>query len=96
MTILVFDSGIGGLTVLREARVLIPEHRFVYVGDDAGFPYGDWEEGALIERMLGIFDDLVARHDPKMIIVACNTASTLILPRSIGLSNWLGNALITS
>mgnify|MGYP000138521511 CR=1 FL=1 len=80
MTILVFDSGIGGLTVLREARVLIPEHRFVYVGDDAGFPYGDWEEGALIERMLGIFDDLVARHDPKMIIVACNTASTLILP----------------
>ncbi len=80
MTIIVFDSGIGGLTVLREARVLMPDHRFVYVGDDAAFPYGDWEEGALIERMLGVFDDLLARYSPVMIIVACNTASTLILP----------------
>lgn len=80
MTIIVFDSGIGGLTVLREARVLMPDHRFVYVGDDAAFPYGDWEEGALIERMLGVFDDLLARYSPVMIVVACNTASTLILP----------------
>ena len=39
-----FDSGIGGLTVLREARVLMPDRRFVYVADDAAFPYGDWEE----------------------------------------------------
>ena len=38
--ILVFDSGIGGLTVLREARVLMPERHFTYVADDAGFPYG--------------------------------------------------------
>ncbi len=80
MTILVFDSGIGGLSVLREARVLMPDHRFIYVGDDAAFPYGDWEEGALVERMLGVFDGLIKRYDPKMIIVACNTASTLVLP----------------
>ena len=45
--ILMFDSGIGGLTVLREARVLMPDRRFVYVADDAAFPYGDWEEEAL-------------------------------------------------
>ncbi|MFD0918099.1 glutamate racemase [Pseudahrensia aquimaris] len=80
MTILVFDSGIGGLSVLREARILMPGHRFVYVADDAGFPYGDWEEKALQARMSGIFDDLVARYKPAMIIVACNTASTVILP----------------
>ncbi len=80
MTILVFDSGIGGLSVLREARVLMPGHKFVYVGDDAAFPYGDWEENALIERMLGVFDDLVERYSPVLIMVACNTASTLILP----------------
>lgn len=80
MAILVFDSGIGGLSVLREARILMPEHRFVYVADDAAFPYGDWEEGALVKRMIGVFDDLVARYRPQMIIVACNTASTLILP----------------
>ena len=46
MTILVFDSGLGGLTVLREARILLPDHQFVYFGDDAAFPYGDWEERA--------------------------------------------------
>ena len=43
MTILVFDSGIGGLSVLREARILMPEHRFVYVADDASFPIGGWD-----------------------------------------------------
>ncbi len=80
MTILVFDSGIGGLTVLREARVIMPEHRFVYFADDAAFPYGDWEEGALVERMLGVFDGLIQTYNPVMIMVACNTASTLILP----------------
>jgi len=80
MTILVFDSGIGGLTVMREARILMPEHRFVYVADDAAFPYGDWEEGALIERMKSVFATLVEKYDPVMIIVACNTASTIVLP----------------
>ena len=45
--ILMFDSGVGGLTVLREARVLMPDRRFVYVADDAAFPYGAWEEPAL-------------------------------------------------
>lgn len=80
MSILVFDSGLGGLTVLREARVVMPEYRFVFVADDAAFPYGDWEEHALIERMLTVFEGLVARYEPEMIIVACNTASTLILP----------------
>ena len=39
--ILVFDSGIGGLTVLRELRTAMPDRRFIYVADDAGFPYGD-------------------------------------------------------
>ena len=79
MTILVFDSGIGGLSVLREARILMPEHRFVYVADDAGFPYGDWEEAALLDRMMQQFASLIERHKPVMIMVACNTASTIVL-----------------
>ena len=58
----------------------MPEHRFVYVGDDAAFPYGDWEENALVDRMLGVFDELIDQYSPSMIIVACNTASTIILP----------------
>lgn len=80
MTILVFDSGIGGLSVLREARMQIPDHRFVYVGDDDGFPYGDWEGAALTSRMVGLFETLIAAFQPSLVIVACNTASTLIMP----------------
>jgi len=80
MTILVFDSGIGGLSVLREARLLMHEEQFVYVGDDAGFPYGDWEETALTDRMVGLFNTLMDRFRPRLAIVACNTASTLIMP----------------
>lgn len=79
MTILVFDSGIGGLTVLREARVLLPGARFVYVADDAAFPYGDWDEGALRDRLVGLFGRLLDDHRPAISVVACNTASTLVL-----------------
>ncbi len=77
--VLMFDSGIGGLTVLREARVLIPDRRFVYVADDAGFPYGAWEEPALRERILTLFADLLERYDPEISVIACNTASTLVI-----------------
>jgi glutamate racemase len=77
--VLVFDSGIGGLTVLREARVLMPGRRFVYVADDAGFPYGDWEEKALAARIVELFGGLLAEHRPAIVVVACNTASTIVL-----------------
>jgi glutamate racemase len=75
--ILVFDSGIGGLTVLREARVLMPERGFIYVADDAGFPYGGWEEQPLRERIIALFAKLLAEYDPQICIIACNTAFTL-------------------
>lgn len=75
--LLVFDSGIGGLTVLREARVLMPERGFVYVADDAAFPYGVWEEDALRERLLSLFAQLIETYQPEICIVACNTAFTL-------------------
>lgn len=79
MSVLVFDSGIGGLTVLREARVLLPAHRFVYVADDAGFPYGDWEEEALRARIVELFGRLIGTHRPEVAVIACNTASTLAI-----------------
>lgn len=75
--VLVFDSGIGGLTVLREARVLMPERRFVYVADDAGFPYGSQPETALKKRILSLFDRLLPACRPALCIIACNTAFTL-------------------
>ena len=80
MTLLVFDSGIGGLSVLREVRLILPRRRIVYVGDDAGFPYGGREEHALVERVAALFERYVAAFEPELAIVACNTASTLIMP----------------
>jgi glutamate racemase len=77
--VLLFDSGVGGLTVLREARVLMPGRRFVYVADDAAFPYGDWEEEALRQRIVRLVGDLIATHDPELFVIPCNTASTLVL-----------------
>lgn len=77
--ILMFDSGIGGLTVLREARVLMPDRRFVYVADDAAFPYGNWEEPALKQRILGLFAELLERFKPELSVIPCNTASTLVI-----------------
>lgn len=77
--VLMFDSGIGGLTVLREARVLMPGRRFVYVADDAAFPYGAWEEPALKAHILDLFATLLRRFAPEISVIACNTASTLVI-----------------
>ena len=78
-TILVFDSGLGGLTVFREIAVALPVARFVYVADDAGFPYGNLDEDALIARVLDVIGAAIAEHAPDLVVVACNTASTLAL-----------------
>jgi len=80
VTLLVFDSGIGGLSVLREVRLILPRRRIVYVGDDAGFPYGGREEQALVARIAALFDRYLTAFDPELAIVACNTASTSIMP----------------
>lgn len=77
--ILVFDSGIGGLTVLREIRQVLPDRHFVYVADDAGFPYGDWEEDRLRERLIALMGRLLSDHAPEIVVIACNTAATLAL-----------------
>lgn len=77
--ILMFDSGVGGLTVLREARVLMPDRRFIYVADDAAFPYGAWEEPALQTHILDLFATLLDRFQPAISVIACNTASTLVI-----------------
>ena len=76
--VLMFDSGIGGLTVLREARVLMPDRRFVYVADDAGFPYGDWEEEALKRAHHRPVRRAARDPRPEIAVIACNTASTLV------------------
>jgi glutamate racemase len=76
----VFDSGLGGLTVFREAVKARPDADFVYVADDAFFPYGNHPEQAIVDRVVPLIGELIARHTPQLIVIACNTASTLVLP----------------
>jgi glutamate racemase len=78
-TILVFDSGLGGLSVFRELARARPDARFVYAADDAAFPYGALSEEALIARVMAVMEHLIARHAPDAVVIACNTASTLVL-----------------
>jgi glutamate racemase len=79
-TILVFDSGLGGLTVYREVARARPDARFVYAADDALFPYGAVEENRLVARIVELIGDLIALHRPELVVIACNTASTVALP----------------
>lgn len=79
-SILVFDSGVGGLTVQREIAARLPGARTVYVADDAGFPYGAWAEDDLVARVRDLVVDLSRRHEPDAVVIACHTASTLVLP----------------
>jgi glutamate racemase len=79
-TILVFDSGLGGLTVLREVMRQRPDADIIYAADDAAFPYGRLDEPALVDRVLAVMERLVDRFHPDLVVIACNTASTLVLP----------------
>jgi len=78
-TVLIFDSGLGGLTVFCEVARARPDARFVYVADDAGFPYGGQAEDALIARVRQVIGDAIAQVAPDLVVIACNTASTLAL-----------------
>jgi glutamate racemase len=79
--VLVFDSGLGGLTVFREVIRERPDVRLIYVADDAFFPYSRKTEAELAERVTAVMTTLIAEYRPDLVVVACNTASTLVLPQ---------------
>jgi glutamate racemase len=78
-TILVFDSGLGGLTVLREIVKARADAHYVYVADDVLFPYGHHSEDEIIARVVPLVGELIAAHAPDLVVIACNTASTLVM-----------------
>src|SRR3984893_17025431 len=78
-TILVFDSGLGGLTVLREIVGVRPDAHYIFVADDAFFPYGHHGEDQIIARVVPLIGELIAKHAPDLVVIACNTASTLVM-----------------
>jgi len=79
-TILVFDSGLGGLTVFREIRAARLDARIIYVADDAFFPYGAHGEAELVARVVPLVGKVIEAHRPDLVVIACNTASTIVLP----------------
>lgn len=78
--ILVFDSGLGGLTVLEQVRRARPDAHYLYAADDAAFPYGRLSEPQLVARVIAVMERLLTRYAPDLVVIACNTASTVVLP----------------
>ena len=78
--ILFFDSGVGGLSIVGPARAALPDAPFVYAADSAGFPYGTKSEAEIAARVPVLLGRLAERYRPRLIVIACNTASTIALP----------------
>jgi glutamate racemase len=79
LRILIFDSGLGGLTVYEQVAKVRPFDLLFYVADDAAFPYGALADENLVARVANVMDELIAKLSPDLIVIACNTASTLVL-----------------
>jgi glutamate racemase len=77
--LLVFDSGVGGLSVLDAIRRALPTAPIVYVADSGGFPYGTKTEAEIAARVPALLGRLVERYRPRLVVIACNTASTIAL-----------------
>ncbi len=77
--ILIFDSGVGGLTVLAQLRKLLPQAPLIYAADLAGLPYGEKSEAEIAARVAGLLGRMSERYSPRLITIACNTASTIAL-----------------
>ncbi len=77
--ILLFDSGVGGLSVLAPIRTRLPARPVVYAADNAGFPYGTKTEAEIAARVPALLGRLVERYRPALVVIACNTASTIAL-----------------
>lgn len=77
--ILFFDSGVGGLSVLKAAQAALPQAPIVYAADFAGLPYGTKTEIQITARVAGLLGRLVERYQPRLVTIACNTACTIAL-----------------
>ncbi len=79
MPLLVIDSGVGGLSVLRPILALLPQAPVIYAADFAGLPYGEKSEIEVATRVCAILGRLTERYHPRLVVIACNTASTIAL-----------------
>lgn len=77
--ILLFDSGVGGLSILAQLRKILPQAPVVYAADQAGLPYGSKSEVQIATRVAGLLGRMSERYRPRLVCIACNTASTIAL-----------------
>ena len=78
--LLIFDSGVGGLSLLPALQAALPDADLVFASDNAAYPYGTRDADSVIARTVNVVGALVAELQPSLAIVACNTASTVALP----------------
>lgn len=79
-TIAIYDSGVGGLSIFQAVQQRLPQHQYVFVSDNQAFPYGTKSEQALIPRVAQVVNGIIDAYRPDLLVVACNTASTVALP----------------
>ena len=77
--LLLFDSGVGGLSVLSAVRAVLPDAPVIYAADNGGLPYGPKSEAEVAARVCGLLGRMSERYRPRLICIACNTASTIAL-----------------
>jgi len=78
--IVIFDSGVGSLSIGAEIHALLPSLDLLYVMDRGGFPYGLWQEQALVEHICQKVHEVLRAQSADMLVMACNSASTAVLP----------------
>lgn len=78
--LLIFDSGVGGLSVYQEIQEILPHNDYIYLFDNAAYPYGELKRTTLIDRVERLVTEFVEQHNIDLVVIACNTASTIVLP----------------
>lgn len=78
--ILIFDSGVGGLSVYQQIQAQLPQLNYYYLFDNEAYPYGELEPEYLIQRVLALVVEFVEKESIDLVVIACNTASTIVLP----------------
>ncbi len=79
--VVIYDSGVGGLSIYQEIQASNPEFELIFVSDNQAYPYGTKDSGSLLERVQLVADAVVKRYQPDVLVLACNTASTVCLPQ---------------
>ncbi|MGL6316692.1 glutamate racemase [Vibrio sp. WXL103] len=79
-SVLIFDSGVGGLSVFDEIQQQLPQLNYYYLFDNEAYPYGELEHDTLLRRVSSLITQFVAKHQIDLVVIACNTASTVVLP----------------